>query len=127
MDTLANFGYVTGGSADYDGPVYGGYDGDGFYGGGFSDGWLVSGILIVLVILVLIVMWRMSNLRKNRLCISTDPKEYYPKDLFGLPNIPGLSYIPSVADIIPGEKMSSPDLGQRSRTDNILIQAAQGF
>lgn len=109
-----------GGDAYYDG----GYD-SAVFGGGETSWMGVIGWGLLLVI-VLIVIWRFSEFRKDRVCVSTDLRDYWPTGYFGLPALPGNDYLPALSQYLPRESLEVPEIN-RSRTDDILMQASRGY
>lgn len=114
LDQLNEFSYI----GAYDGAVY----------GGEGSGWgLTTALWVVLIVLVLLVMWKVSDLRKDRLCISTDLREYWPTGQWGLPALPGQDYLPAVSQYLPArESLTAPEIN-RSRTDDTFKQAMLGY
>lgn len=114
LDQLNSFSYI----GSHDGAMYGGDDS--------KWGWATA-IWVILIILVLLVVWKVSDLRKDRLCISTDLREYWPSGKWGLPALPGQDYLPAVSQYLPArESLTAPELN-RSRTDATFSQAMLGY
>lgn len=82
-------------------------------------------ITVVLIVLVLIVIWRFSNFRENRICISTDLADYWPDHLKGVPRLPGQDYLPALGDFLPAENMVTPKQPWLVN-DNMLSAVASG-
>lgn len=114
LAALNEFSYI----GAYDGAVYGGDDG--------GWGWTTA-LWAVLIILVLLVVWKVSDFRKDRLCISTDLREYWPTGQWGLPALPGQDYLPAVSQYLPARESLTPPTINRSRTDDTFKQAMLGY
>lgn len=114
---LADFSYIDGAyGGGYDGATYGGAEGAGMFGT------ILWGLLILIV---LIIIWRSSDFRKDRVCVSTNMRDWWPAGVYGMPALPGNDYLPSVSQYLPAESLAVPDIN-RSRTDSILMRAARG-
>lgn len=80
------------------GPVSGGADAS-------SIPWGTIGMALI-IILVIIVIWRFSNFRQDRVCISTDLSEYWPSGyISGVPRLPGQDYLPRLSGFLPAESV----------------------
>lgn len=88
---------------------------DGVYGGnGIGDwDWALIG-MGVLVVLVLIVIWRFSNFRKDRVCVSTNLGEYWPSGYYTfVPPLPGQKYLPRLSQFLPAGATSESVVAAR--------------
>lgn len=107
----------------YDGGFYGGYDGALYGGAGESSSALAWGLVWLIVLaLIGLVIWRMSDFRKDRLCISTDLRDYWPAEA---PSLPGLSYLPALSQYLPRESLTTGT--DQWRTDAYLMSANSGL
>lgn len=114
LEQLNAFSYIEGG---YDGAMY----------GGGESGWGMTALWVILAIIIILVIWRVSDFRKDRLCISTDLREYWPAGTFGLPALPGNDYLPAVSQYLPArESLDVPALN-RTRNDAFFQKAMLGY